>query len=1298
MDRLDLTETVRIDTGIPFPHLPSDGQDRQQQRGETIIAEVCSEFTEYRAQVEYLKKNGLLRLVHDKDSLPIAFTISENQSLCALRHGTHDGEGWLSLDITPVDCIATTFDVMQVEDTLYITVACKTSKDAETHSLYYCTVDISSPDFKIENEAVAQKGGRKGMQWVVVPDNTKDGVGAVAIASLLCKVVLADNANALNSFQIIVSTAQHGDRTATIYTVNPAAVGGVYWTASSFPFSATLLVQTEPLILGHQGAREEGLVSVARDPDVKGRLRCAGQRCASTGGFTSSWEYKAGKLGDLRSAYSHLNIFGFTDVFIAGEKGIGFFSWKSVDFMTVDPILKDVGFKQVVASEAEDPDHDGQSKLAIFAVSDDDCLYFIEGTRDYSDATIKYKFEASGFPIRKGVTHLAARFNPTHGTNELLYASTEENALFFLRRTAHGASWVEDKIARKALQHTKYDAFVTSIVLTDGHGTALPADRSISVTADSLQAVVNGRARTLSSQPTSAAPDATGCVLIAVPSASRLACSPFQVSVSASGGAHTFSVDPAQRITRLLSTYDSPEKLRDAKSSTGQPVLAGMSHQQLTDAASLLGKYSSAKRSIENPGSAPAQQPAAPAPDEADSWLDKAVDGVEKSLSEAIEMVKKVVKAGVKIFIRVFGPVIKLVLVIAGKIIKWVVTGLYSLLEVIGSGLELIWGYDGLSKFLKALKLAIDPKEIAKTQKFLSDVISGGLKVASRGIVATKHVILDAIAESGEYIKQYVDDPRVPARPFSMPGWIQKLLNNPLTRLLSKINPLGWVLEALFEEIPDLKLPDISRLFDKVYTVFEDLFKSEASLLQQLWESLFKQILVASSEPSRIIEAILNALKSVFWSFWDMATLFIEKALDCMSIFLDELGELLTETWNIPGLTDSWEDLTEQKFTLLGFVTFVPAAIINMGCALTESRLPHFDAVDLDSINVESFFQSTSTTSNRRQQEQQSSAEKGEMVHPVKLQSIQQHPTHLNLMMMPNAMAMAPSIQHPTHLNLNMKMAGIMAKAPPIQPITGDPKKVPAPPAPPAPPAADKKEEEDEWAMPHWYELIFEDLGKTYSGCWNSFDSISSVIVDYKNYKAAPANNPPPAVQLGPIGVGPGAVIGQNVQPQTTAQAANKWWKVLRGLGKVLQGGALVFSAVVTTRNTAVNKKKHTAPKVAVAVLGIGEVAFFLASVTCVSSATEEILNIVADFCGSAGTVVRCVDDNEWDGEAIAETAGSTAVVITIVADQVKKRDFEPVTKVCIGAAGATCAVADTICSIYGLYKCTKKCFPPKKK
>jgi hypothetical protein len=77
MEADPFTPSIRIDTGIPFPHHGDDLKvSFSETKGPNIIAEVCSELTDYHAQVAYFEKNGRIRLVHDNQSLPIVFTLS----------------------------------------------------------------------------------------------------------------------------------------------------------------------------------------------------------------------------------------------------------------------------------------------------------------------------------------------------------------------------------------------------------------------------------------------------------------------------------------------------------------------------------------------------------------------------------------------------------------------------------------------------------------------------------------------------------------------------------------------------------------------------------------------------------------------------------------------------------------------------------------------------------------------------------------------------------------------------------------------------------------------------------------------------------------------------------------------------------------------------------------------------------------------------------------------------------------------------------------------------------------------
>ncbi|KAJ9652467.1 hypothetical protein H2198_008290 [Neophaeococcomyces mojaviensis] len=241
---------------------------------------------------------------------------------------------------------------------------------------------------------------------------------------------------------------------------------------------------------------------------------------------------------------------------------------------------------------------------------------------------------------------------------------------------------------------------------------------------------------------------------------------------------------------------------------------------------------------------------------------------------------------------------------------------------------------------------------------------------------------------------------------------------------------------------------------------------------------------------------------------------------------------------------------------------------------------------------------------------------------------------------------------------------------------------------------ASKAEEKKDsnWAMPYWYKLIFQDLGKTFSSLCNTYNSVATPFAD-PELSENPQNSLVvgrlgPAIELGSLNIGPVAVTGWN--GSQNREPASRWRIFFLGIGRVLQGGALIYNFVASTRNTIVKYEEKAGAKLAVMVLEASELVFFIGSI--ITPANEGILSIFADCCGSSGTVIRCIDDKEWDMEAISETVGSSAVVIKIVADQIKKRNVEPMAKTCTVVAAIACAVIDPSSRGYGLYKCVSKC------
>lgn len=75
------TPSSRIHTNAPFPNSSPSEKDSKEP---TIVIDVCSELTEYRAAVSYMRRSGQLRLIHDAKSRPVIFTIDEDKVCCPL--------------------------------------------------------------------------------------------------------------------------------------------------------------------------------------------------------------------------------------------------------------------------------------------------------------------------------------------------------------------------------------------------------------------------------------------------------------------------------------------------------------------------------------------------------------------------------------------------------------------------------------------------------------------------------------------------------------------------------------------------------------------------------------------------------------------------------------------------------------------------------------------------------------------------------------------------------------------------------------------------------------------------------------------------------------------------------------------------------------------------------------------------------------------------------------------------------------------------------------------------------------
>ena len=603
-------------------------------------------------------------------------------------------------------------------------------------------------------------------------------------------------------------------------------------------------------------------------------------------------------------------------------------------------LLSEIAFSQVVCAEEADPEcPEDQTRLALFAVAESGELYYLDGARILASGDLNFQY--SGLPIRRDVTHMSTRFNGPRCSSELLFATEKDSALHYLRRSSTGSVWTEDRITRKAFKMTKFDAFLITLVLSDGEGNPVAPGYGVTFTSEPLHLVANDQSFALSQAETVLRTDASGSILLVIPSDGKLGCPPINAAI----GSYKFKVNPGQRVDRLLSKLNSADAMRDARSAQGDSIFEGLSNDKLEGASSVCGQYDEIKKDMQKPAGADVTRELGE-PDKDKNWFERVVSSTEKFLGDCIEAVKTAVKTVVKVAIKILGPVVKIVFKILGKVFSFVLSGLDKLLTCIGNFLENVLGVGFLNKMLRFLKAVFNPEAIAKTQnvsskepclpgitlppiddmqQVLKKAVSGGMKVAHRVLATNKASILDMFDDAEDNLKKYIDDPREPPRDGANLPDLSWIFNNPVVRLLSKINPLGWVMEAVAEELPDIKLPSLGPLFDGITEAIGDRAEDQLKVVMQLWDTFMAELPKVLAKPKTVLTSLLRVAKSVVWALFDFRNLVVV-IYDAITVFVRELEPLLSAPWKLGALTETWEDITGSEFSILSFITY-PLAV-----------------------------------------------------------------------------------------------------------------------------------------------------------------------------------------------------------------------------------------------------------------------------------------------------------------------------------------------------------------------------------
>jgi len=388
-----------------------------------------------------------------------------------------------------------------------------------------------------------------------------------------------------------------------------------------------------------------------------------------------------------------------TDLLAATEHGVAFCNFAAPD-MPPQFVLAGIGIKQVVSYEALDKDGpDIQTKLAIFALSDNNELYYVEAWRPY--ATNVLRFRTSGLPMASNVARVSTQYNATQDATEVIYLGDGTDEIYHVARTATG--WAQNRIMVKHTENVKIvriPSYVTSLTLVSDLGISVGGDYPVLLSSkDLVRVTVNGRSRTIGPTAAPFLTDGDGRIRIVAVTDSSLVGPEYNLTLTKfTGQPRSFPVHSAQRVLRIMAKVDSTGSLANAKSTDGRTVF-NASDPKLGDSAALLTNFHSMVSSVD-PAMATqvlagigkpnksgdmsigyARQSDGSTLTDVGSWIDEAVEALDHAIADVMAFVRKAVKVVAKFAIKVVGPVVTFFFKIAGKAIKFVAKHAWTLLQ-----------------------------------------------------------------------------------------------------------------------------------------------------------------------------------------------------------------------------------------------------------------------------------------------------------------------------------------------------------------------------------------------------------------------------------------------------------------------------------------------------------------------------------------------------------------------------------------------------------------------------------------
>lgn len=186
---------------------------------------------------------------------------------------------------------------------------------------------------------------------------------------------------------------------------------------------------------------------------------------------------------------------------------------------------------------------------------------------------------------------------------------------------------------------------------------------------------------------------------------------------------------------------------------------------------------------------------------------------------------------------------------------------------------------------------------------------------------------MDGIDTIGKFLEEAISRPSSLSHG-SQESLVDSILDNPIIANLLKFNPLGWIMEAATEELGEgFKIPSLD------LGIGRQIFAALKEQLDLLWGYLkrnYTRLRAAIHDSATAMEHLKDAFRDGFWTIFDALKAIIIRIFDLALNSFDKIADFCRAKWEIPYLTDLWTEITNTDFTLINFVTYVAAQIIEL--------------------------------------------------------------------------------------------------------------------------------------------------------------------------------------------------------------------------------------------------------------------------------------------------------------------------------------------------------------------------------